>query len=225
MAIFSRVDVMGPAHRQNQVQAFAQKAAQNVMRRQRLRKLIQSGAAAAGAAAGGASGGVGQPFRGSMVHRATGMRGRIQRTGLTPETLKSMLQGAGTPGFIPVPGAVNPSGGGYDFSSIPDPTDPHQSPASLPSNYTTPKYLGNGQWIGGDGQQFSSFNPDGSYIGDEAFSAHFPEDNPDSLGAMDSEPLPNNGFLIPLGGGMFYDPTTDSVLPGGNARTPGSHIE
>ena len=207
MAIFSHVDMMGPAHRQNQVQALAQKAAQNVLRRQRLRKLIQAGASAAQ----GQGGSTGMPVRSSMMHPAPGVHGH-GRPNLAPNVLQQMIQGAGAPG-APMPGAVNPSGGGFDFNSIPDPTDPHQSPASLPDGAPKSGYGPSGT---------SGIAPDGSYIGDQAYSAQFPQDNPDSGGAMDAPALPGNGQLIPLGGGLFYDPINDTVTGGsGNAIRPG----
>lgn len=208
MAIFSHVDLMGPAHRQNQVQVLAQKAAQNVLRRQRLRKLIQGAAAQAG------GGGAGMPVHGSMVHHAPGTRGHIQRAAIPADQLQSMLQGAGGPAGVVMPGMTNPSGGGYDFGSIQDPTDPHQSPASLPpdtvdnqSSATPPPMFpgapGSPGTTGGIGGPPSTpgGGSGGGYVGITPFT-----------------PMPPGA--IPLGGGLFYDPATDTVI-GGNAHTPG----
>src|SRR5690242_21066974 len=121
------MNVMGPAHRGNTIQALAQNAAQGVLRRQRMRQLLQQGAAAAGT--GGA--GVSKLFRSSMDGHGLGTRGGIQRPGLSQQVIAQLLRGSGGVATMPggstarqLGGAYAAGGGGYDFGSIADPNDP-----------------------------------------------------------------------------------------------------
>lgn len=202
MALFQPVNVMGPAHRGNQISALAQNAAQNVMRRQKMKSLLRGGAA--GARAGSA-----QQFQSSMRAHPQGVHGgtfAASGTGDAMSRLAQMFAGGDTPMQQSDPG-MNPSGSGYDFPSITDHTDPSQSPGStqpgpqignaIPQQ---PPGLGAGGWT----------PPGTTYQG---------------VGG-----LPIGGALqggtdyvepIHLGGGMYYDPATDTVTNGTQARTPG----
>jgi hypothetical protein len=193
VSIFAPQNVMGPAHRGNMVQQLAQNAAQNVMRRQKLKALLQN-ATGQGHAVGG-----GQPFRSSVMGHTTGVRGATFRPGQAAPFGSpggaSFLSAGGT-----MPVANYPDAGPQDLPSLPS-NDPAQSPSSTQPGPTT-----------------SGLGPDGTYIGDAAYSAQFPQDNPDSGGAADSPALPGNGQLIPLGNGTFYDPATDTITTGGGVR-------
>jgi len=120
MAIFNPIDVMGPAHRGAQIQQLAQNAAQNVMRRQKMRSLIAQGAR------GAAQAGAGQPINSSARMHPTSLRG------LTLAGAGMAAPGAqGGRGVGPSDGSLGAGGGGYDYPSLPSPADPMQSAHSL----------------------------------------------------------------------------------------------
>lgn len=202
MAIFNPIDTMGPAHRGSQtLQQLAQTAAQNVMRRQRMRSLLQQGARSA---AGGA-----QPLRNSTLTRPTGVRGATMRNAV------GNLGGvsAGGTRFADPDGTINDGGGGYDYPSLPDPNDPSQSHSS-----TVPGSPGHPGEVGSPVIDPSTGQP--GYGGAQWVN---PGDGTTALGGPsgdpyhDTQPDPGtvgNQQMIHLGGGLYYDPATDSVHGG-----------
>jgi hypothetical protein len=210
VAIFQPVDMMGPAHRGPQIQALAQHAAKNVMMRSRMRALLQQGARGAAQAGGG------QHLVSSMRARPMGLRGHAGPGGGVMSSLASMLAmnaGGGNQNF---PGGdQNESGGGFDFSSLADPNDPSQSASStFPGAPTPPVDTGAG----------TGFNPNGpgpTPVGSGTDGAPLVNNNPSAPNDVVAGPdmgsgnaAPGTG-LIHLGGGMYYDPATDSVRGGG----------
>ena len=200
MAIFQPIDPRGPAQRGNQtLQELAQSAAQNVIRRQRMRALLAQGArGAAGGAVGGSN-----PFRSSLNARPTGLRG------LPPHAQGQALglgglhgNGNGNGQFDPNnAGVFSSGGGGYDYPSLPDPNDPSQAP----SGPTAPAAEVAGTTAPG-GVSYATPAAAGSSVGTGQQSASDPS-SVDTSGA--------SGGLINLGNGLFYDPVTDAVH-GGN---------
>jgi hypothetical protein len=102
MAIFQPVDMAGPAHRGGTIQQLAQAAAQNVMRRQRMRSLLAQGARAG-------SGGT-QPFRSSVQARPMGVRGSVLAD----------VSGMGSKSQLISQMLAPSQRGGYDYPSLPD---------------------------------------------------------------------------------------------------------
>lgn len=207
MSLFNPIDVQGPAHRGAQVQQLAQAAAQNVMRRQKMRSLLQQGAR------GAAQSGAGQSLQSSARQHPTGLRGATLRDpgfNRGSVSLPAGLLGAQTGdtfGSAPMDGSQNASGGGVDYPSIPSPTDASQSPTSTMPDPTT--------FVPGpSGTPGVPTNPLGSNGGN--FLGAPPTGNvpSDSVPADSNQPT-NANQPIHLGGGLYYDPLTDSVH-GGN---------
>lgn len=237
MALFGTLNVMGPAHRGAQLQSLAQTAAQNVMRRQRMKALLRTGAAAAAqAGAGHAAGGPGMRIRGSAMHSMVGTRGHIQRPNLTADQLAQMARSAANQGHLPdgrLGGVYGPGGGGFDFGSIPDSSDHSQSPASLEA---TAAVQGGGEPPKGTPALNPSYVSDGqggyTYVGPDPSTLQpgqaYP--NPDGSGTsyapipgMDA-PAPSGNVgtnLIPLGNGMYYDPVADAIRGIGHSDSQG----
>lgn len=220
MGIFQPVNVAGPANRSGQIQKLAQTAAQNVMRRQRMRSLIHSGAAAAGRAA--SVGGTSNPIASSLRMRPTGSRGSILRPpmsvggGSLASMLASAAERATTPGGD-IGGMFGAGGGGFDFGSLPDPNDPRQSFTDLampmaqdtpaPAEGTSPRVTAPGGY-----EQLTYPTTAAASASNEAGSLNM--QNPagvDTSGA--------SGGLVHLGNGLYYDPVSDS-LRGGNPAGP-----
>jgi hypothetical protein len=209
VSIFAPQNVMGPAHRGNVIAQLAQTAAQNVMRRQKMKSLIQSTASRAGA------GGANQPFRGSTMGHSTGVRGAVMRPGGAGAApgMAGLLQG--------MQGA--PTGGG--FANYPDP-----GPADMPSLPSQDPTQAPGETAPGPvsaAPQPAAPQPDTTPQQAQAIYS--------GGGAVYSGMLPNgtttndNMNAIPLGNGLFYDPMTDSVMhsPGsasGTFRTGGTQL-
>lgn len=203
MAIFQPVNMTGPAHRGPQIQQLAQQAAQNVMRRQRMRSMLKTSAAAArGAVPGGGQG---------LMTAQRGVHTVLSHPGLVPNMGSAFAPGSNTvgPASPQDPGLYNAAGGGADFQSLPDPTDPSQSPASVGGPVQIPLPPGFGSAPGGP-----EFNPG---VGGGSSG---PIASP-GLGGSVGGPIytpgvgGSSGGLIPLNGGLFYDPATDSVVGGG----------
>lgn len=224
MAIFQPVDMMGPAHRGAQIQQLAQNAAQNVMRRQRMKSLIQSSASAAGQAAqtgtgamGGFGGGGGNPFQGSMRGRPQGQRGSILRPPMSLGSSLADLMASGAaarlPGTSDTGGMYGPGGGGFDFGSLPDPNDMSQSPASMgsiPAHETPPAPPTGAAPITAPGGGTGIAYPTTAAAGRSPEAGMGAAANP---AAVDTSGA--SGGLVHLGNGLYYDPVTDS-LRGGN---------
>jgi hypothetical protein len=195
MTLFQPVDMMGPAHRGGQFQQMAQMAAQNVLRRQKLRALIQQSAA-------GARGGTAQPFRGSTHMRPLGgNRGGLFRP---PGQDVSTAHAPGAP-----PPFSYPDPGPMDLPSLPDPTDPSQSPQSIqaPNQFDptqTPPPL----------TAPSGFSP-APQTAPSGFGGGTPPPQTAPSGFTGGGDASGGGGLIPLGNGMYYDPVTDTVHGGG----------
>jgi hypothetical protein len=198
MAIFQPVDVTGPANRGGTIQQLAQGAAQNVLRRQRMRALLAQGAR-------GAAGGT-QPFRSSLQARPMGVRGSVLagvgRAGSKSQLISQMLDPSHRDGggF----GQYGPGGGGYDYPSLPDPNDASQSRQSSdanPSLPTTPAPARAADPVAG------VVGASGQAGGNNPLAPSVDPTSVDTSGA--------NGGLINLGGGLYYDPVTDAVH-GGN---------
>lgn len=198
MAIFAPVNMMGPAHRGPQLQALAQKAAQNVMQRQRLRTMLRTsaGAARAGAAPGGGQG-LMTAQRG--VHTALSQHA----PNMPNQGIAAMLGGNGGASPVDTSGMYNSSGGGADFQSIPDPNDPTQSPASVGGSSALAAINPGGALWNGAASSSSNVNSGTSNGGGSLFT---PNDG--------STPSTGGGGLIPLNGGLFYDPVSDTVVGG-----------
>lgn len=225
------------------LQQAAQTAAQNVMRRNKLRAMIGKTAGAAGG--GGAT--MGSPIHAQNLGRPIGTAGGINRPGGViggGQTLAQQLLDA--MGHATTPGAFNPTGGGADFTSVPDPNDGHQSPQTLPNQGVfptpgqipgtppltiptpppgTPGYTGGAapavgtqQPVGGAGAGATSPGPSTGVPGALAGGGSFLGGAAGAIGSPAAGV--GGGSMIPLGGGLFYDPHTDSVVgPGG---TPGA---
>lgn len=197
------VNVMGPAHRGTQLAALAQTAAQNVMRRQRMRSLINNGAS------GARPPGLGQPLAtaGRGLHTPgmpTPGHGVANAGSDMQSQLLAILSG----------GQYNPSGGGGDFGSLPntDPTQPHPQVGN-PGGVMQPgaPALPPGTNPGG-AAQWTSGAPSGG--------ADNPGGGAQWAGTGPAAGTPSGG-LIPLSGGLFYDPATDTVVGGGGAAGGG----
>jgi hypothetical protein len=219
VALFS-----GGAHPGVNIQALAQNAAQNVLRRQRMRKLLQAGAAAAGAAGGG---GVTRLMRSSMEGRGMGVRGHVQRPGFDAQTLAAMLRGAANQATLPggglsanLGGMFSMGGGGYDFGAIADPNDPSQSPRSIDPTQVTQNAVAP---VGITDQNYGP--PDNPYVpgspGEPGINSGPSQGTNINAGPVLPGGDPTNVALppgthgwIPLGGGMFYDPVNDIVRGG-----------
>lgn len=215
MAIFQPVNMMGPAHRGGQIQQLAQQAAQNVMRRQRMRSMLRTSAGAARPAVTGAQG---------LLTAQRGHTG-IPHPGLIPNMSAGLMAAAG-PGAVPIQpvdtGALNSSGGGLDFQSIPDATDPQQSPQlggnTPPAGTPPPPYAG-APYLGGDRQPVPpapSTGGAGTGAASAALAGAASAGNAvggvGSLFGPGGAISPANAGLIPLNGGLFYDPSTDKVV-------------
>ena len=225
MSLFQPVDMTGPANRSAQIQKLAQTAAQNVMRRQRMSALIRAGAAAAGSAAGGAV----NAMHSSMRARPTGSRGSILRPPMSvggqslAEMLASAGQRASTPGAFG--GMYASGGGGFDFASLPDPNDPRQSNVDLgvPMSHDTPPAppVSTGSVNSDAPNSVTALTAQGFRTGGPATGGFFdPSALPPGVYALDPPSDPNatvNGMLH-LGGGLYYDPVTDSLRGGNPAR-------
>lgn len=235
MAFFQPVNVMGPAHRGATIQMLAQNAAKSLAMRQRLRGIIHQGAP--DSVAGGAVGGAGSPtsmIHGSFQGHSVGERGGVQRPALTMQQLQDMISrasgkfGSGPDGRFG--GMTNPGGGGFDFGSIPDPGDPHQSPASIgsaplqpvPAAGTpapNPSFTANGS--GGytySGPPAASLSPGQAYPSPSGSGTSFAP-----TPGMDA-PAPSGNVgttLIPLGNGMYYDPVADAIRGIGQSDSAG----
>jgi hypothetical protein len=205
MAVFNPIDVMGPAHRPNQtLQQLAQGAAQNVMRRQRMRALL------AGSARSAAGPGMGQPFRSSLNGRPGGVKSSV---------LMRMLGGQGNGGGVGNghgnDGVFGNGGGGFDYPSIPAPTDPAQSMqttapntvAQVPSAPSAPSPTQPAPTpLGGTVGPVQQLNLTPQALSQDVNTMQL-------SGGFDSSPSTD---MVHLGGGVFYDPVTDTV-----ARHPG----
>lgn len=221
VAIFNPIDTMGPAHRGNQtLQQLAQGAAQNVMRRQKMRALLQQGAR--GAATGGT-----QPLRSSVQLRPTGVRGATLHS---PVGAAGLGRGVSTgTNFVNPDGVTNESGGGYDYPSLADPNDPSQSASSITegpmSSVPPPSGPNPGGGFAGSGDQSSTaafiagLAPNSSQWVDAVTQANANGGVlPSGYIAANSAPPTSGGQpadgangAIHLGGGLYYDPVTDSV--------------
>jgi hypothetical protein len=242
MAIFNPVDMMGPAHRGAQIQKLAQNAAQNVMRRQRMRSLIHAGASVAGRGAGGASGGVGGgiPFQSSMRARPQGTHSTFMRPPGGPQSIAEILASAGQRAQSPSGGFFGNAGGGFDFTSLPDPNDPRQATpdtmprpglsaappaapaapdaapsadptaAPVPTNTTTATPPAPQFYTGPDGQP-ASYSPAAPAPGTFSYDTGVV---PTATGTATLGSAASVG-VIPLGNNMYYDPVTDSIHGGG----------
>lgn len=228
--------MMGP-NRAQMLQQAAQSAAQNVMRRQKLRGMI-------GKTVGGGGGAtMGSPIRAMNMGKPVGTAGGVSRPGGViggGQTLAEQLLAA--MGSAATPGAFNPHGGGGDFSSLPDPNDPNQSPQTLPNQgighgaATAPGYVpptpppGTPGYITPPGSTVGSWTPTAPQV-----AAQTPVGTPGAVGSWapggaqvgtaagstvggQGSALASAGSpgavagQIPLGGGLFYDPATDSVV-------------
>lgn len=212
MSLFQPVNVTGPAHRGNQIAMLAQTAAHNVMRKQKMKSLL--GKSARGAAGAGAA----QAFQSALRAHPQGIHGHVQgRTDMGGDFLNpavsQLAQITGNGGNMADPG-MNPSGSGYDFPSVPDNTDPSQSPASVQPNIGDAITQQPAPYLTGNG-----WTPSGT----EGTTA--PGGNPNPTGSpYGGIPAPIGSSLIHLGGGMYYDPATDSVTNGAQGATkPGLH--
>jgi hypothetical protein len=208
MTIFNPIDMMGPAHKSNQtLQQLAQGAAQNVMRRQKMRALL------AGSARGAASPGMGQPFRSSLNGRPGGVKSSVLMRMLGGPGANGMGNGHGNDGVF---GAA---GGGYDYPSLPSQTDPMQSMASTRPNIAAqvpvappspmqptppPPGVATPQSVAAQGGFATSSGPGYTLVG------------PDAKMAGHIDPASSDVSMIHLGDGIFYDPNTDTI-----ARHPG----
>jgi hypothetical protein len=186
------LNVAGPANRGPLLQQLANNAAQNVMRKQRMRALLQQSAHSAGS----------QAAAGVGVHSSM----RAHPMGVRSQTFQPYagMAGGATAGALgalvsqqqDVGGGGN--GGGYDFASLPHPSGPTVS--TSPNLTPQPPGLATG-WN-------PSFDPQGNYIG--SGPGPQPPDQAQPGGTMQV----SNG-LIPLGNGMFYDPINDAIRGGG----------
>lgn len=192
MSLFNPVDVMGPAHRGAQVQHLAQTAAQNVMRRQKMRSLLARGAS------GAAQAGAGQQIHSSQRMHPTALHGLALRN---PGAV-------GVPGLFggPSPGArddgsYGAGGGGYDYPSLPTPNDPMQSAAS-----TMPDAV----------SQVPGYNPNlaPTPVGTASDGTPLINNNPNATNDAIQPHDAGGNAPIHLGGGLYYDPITDSVRGG-----------
>lgn len=231
MTLFQPVDVMGPAHRAPQLAALAQHAAANVMRRNRMKALLAQGAR------GARSAGAGQPFRNSLNMRPLGNRGATLKGLAGLITGGSNVLGGGNGRLRQDDGVFGAGGGGYDYPSIPDPTDPRQSPVGAGPATAWPGPTPHGgvgtadmpasgpdfNGPGGSVQGGSLFGPDqGSQLGAAAGVDYSTPDTPEGWAAVAPQPSSGGGVnndptgsgLIHLGNGMYYDPATDSVRGG-----------
>lgn len=230
-------------NRSTMLQQAAQSAAQNVMRRNKLRSLIGG---ATGAGGGGAS--MGSPIHAAALGKPIGTAGGISRpaAALGGQTLAQQLAAAA--GAAQIPGAYNPSGGGADFSSVPDPADGHQSPQTLPNQgvvptsapgFIAPQPVAGTGTPGGyaappppAGTPGYVSPPQGgapSYIPSPIMGGGATQQvvapgvvsgtGTPSVGSPGAGVNPGGG-MIPLGGNLFYDPATDSVV--GPPGTPGN---
>lgn len=135
MSFYSPVNSMGQ-NRSTMIQQAAQTAAQNVMRRQKLRTMLGK------TVAGGGGATMGSPLRAQNLGKPIGTAGGISRPGGVIGGGQSLQQQlAAALGFAQTPSAYNASGGGADFSSVPDPADGHQSPQTLPNQGVAPHQI------------------------------------------------------------------------------------
>lgn len=213
MALFGTLNVAGPANRGATIQSLAQNAAQSVMRRQRLKALLQQATSA------GAHGGPGTPFQSSLNGRAVGTRGSTIRPDIPSDALAGMARAAGHSGHMPG-GVFGRGGGGFDFGAIPAPVDHSQSPASVgasPFHSAPIEPAPNAPIVGGGFAHAGSSAPaptpgpapsapGGAYEGIQ--------------GAQGATPGNIHGW-ISIGGGLFYDPETDMVRGGAPAMGNG----
>lgn len=209
--IFAPQNVAGPANRGGVIQQLAQGAAQNVMRRQKLKALLQT---TAGQAAGS---GAAQPFRASTMGHATGVRGAVMRpAGAAHGGLAlTQLNGAGG-GGVGVPGLAQYADPGQaDLPSLPG-NDPTQSPVSTaPIPVMVPPDAPNGagaSYPTPQTAQAAASSPGAPGVTDPG-SANFGD-------ASGSGGNVTPGW-IPLGGGVFYDPVNDIVRGGGGTASAG----
>lgn len=211
LSIFQPVDPSGPAHQGNQtLQKLAQGAAQNVLRRQRMRALLAQGAR--GAAGGSVGGSV--PTRSSVNARPVGVRSRILDPGFNRPGANNAGglghgngNGLGDTGFGGVLGA---GGGGYDYPSLPDPNDASQGAAATHGPFSAPPSgfgvdpSGPGNYIGADGSANTLTPHDPTQMGDAGIG----------VSTVTGTAIPGthaaNG-LLHLGNGLFYDPVNDAI--------------
>lgn len=198
------VNHAGPAS----IQQLAQNAAQNVLRRQRMKAMLGKASSAAGAG-GPLDIGGGRRISGSFVNHPNGSQGGFR---LPYQTLQSLQQAAQQYGNG---GMFGPGGGGADFGSLPDPQDPYQSPGSLnpPQAQPAPSI---GDAIGPTPPQ-SGVDAVNQIVPNGAQGTNLPVDNGGQAG-------PNGATgWVPLGGGLFYDPTND-IVRGGNSAAPANGL-
>lgn len=211
MAVFAPVNMMGPAHRQASIQQASQAAAQNVMRRQRMKALIGRGAA------GVNSTGQQQMLRGSMAARPSGVHpASMLLPGGGMGTLAQQLALSSASATLPNgANGMNPNGSGSDFGAVADPNDGQQAPVSVTPG--TPGAVP--QWPGtpnGGGSLFVGQPPNVATGGPNGGGSLFVGNDGNSGGP------PAGGGSIPLGGGLFYDPATDQVHGAGGPITKGA---
>jgi hypothetical protein len=173
-----------------------------------MRALIQAGASVAGAAG---VGGVNPRLNSSMRTRPIGTRGSILRpptsVGIFQDLVGGLTQGASLPNQSG--GMYGAGGGGFDFGSLPDPNgaDPAaiqgqgaSATAGPPTTGFTPGLPSTPVGTATDGTPLSNNNPNA------------PDDEVGGpLGTA------NNG-MFHLGGGLYYDPVTDSLRGGDPIR-------
>lgn len=199
----------GPAS----IQQLAQNAAQNVLRRQRMKALLQAGASSA-AGEGSAMGGA-RPVHGSFAPHTMQLNPGQFR--LPYQTLAGLAAGArGSHAGFGTGGVIGGGGGGADFASLPNPHDHSQSPSSVIGPQPTQPAPAPAT-PGGQGQILhvgESTNPVGG-------SSPYDGQGPVLPGAVNSSPgVPTGVNWIPLGGGLFYDPENDLVRGGSSAVAP-----
>jgi hypothetical protein len=221
MALFGTLNVAGPANRQGTIQSLAPKAAQAVLRRQRLKALLSQAAATTGA--GAVRGGPGTPIHSSMRGHAVGTRGATMRPDITADQLAEMARSAGRAGHLPggIGGGVfGQGGGGFDFGALPAPADHSQAQASIgpspfhrtplapapPANPVAPNGDGGGSPPVPEGGSPSGAGNPGTFTPDAYFS-----------GINTTLPQNVHGW-VPLGGGLFYDPVNDIVRGGSSGN-------
>jgi hypothetical protein len=206
MAIFNPIDMMGPAHRGAQVQQLAQNAAQNVLRRQKMRALLAQGAR------GAAQAGAGQQINSSARMHPTGLRG-LTLHGAGGLDMHGAPNGLGGNAFGN-DGSMGNAGGGYDYPSIPAPVDPMQSAQST---------------VPGAVSQVPAPPAPSAQTAQTSASAPIvaPTTNPDGTQMSVGNDMGVHLATDPihLGGGLYYDPNTDTVTGGLSTSSirPGTH--
>jgi hypothetical protein len=185
-----------------------------------MRALLQRGAA------GAAQRGGGQQIHSSLREHPTSLRGLSLRGGPGAGIGNGVGNGFGHPADV---GAYSSGGGGYDYPSIPDPTDPTQSPASTapgPVADALPAPASPGPVSPGPSLP-APYAPAGTL----APTIASPTGGTETLTSPSSDFYrtdPSSGGAIHLGNGLYYDPSTDSVVGssdlGGNARRPGAQL-